>query len=78
MLTTLLCKKKNCYEIQQSENRAVHLTNLAEPSREAYGSKWVALQMMMIKGQFIRKFLCRHSIKGSVKEMTPELFDEVA
>jgi hypothetical protein len=44
-LTTLLCKKKirYCCEIQRSENRI----NLAESSKEGYGSKRAVFPMMM-------------------------------
>jgi hypothetical protein len=44
-LTTLLCKKNYCCEIQTSEN---WVANLAESSEEGYGSNSVVLPMIMM------------------------------
>jgi hypothetical protein len=44
-LTTLIFKKISCSEIERCENR---MTNLAESSKEGYGSKRAALPMMMM------------------------------
>jgi hypothetical protein len=45
VLTTLLCKKSYCCEIQRNENR---MENLAESSKEDYGSKMAVLLVLMM------------------------------